>query len=98
MSAGSSSSQSGLSLSRYFTTNESTEEWQNADFWVSKDVEIKDVDGNIIFEKEGIQTPKTWSQMAITVAASKYFDRTPGKEETSVWQLIHRAASVFIAW
>lgn len=57
------------------------------------DCEIKDPDGNIVFERKGVEAPEFWSQTAVNVVASKYFY---GDNENSVFDMIDRVTS-FIA-
>ncbi len=63
--------------------------------YVRRDVRIYDKDGNIVFEMTDVEVPKSWSQLATDIAASKYF-RKAGVPETgsekSIKQLIYRVA------
>jgi ribonucleoside-diphosphate reductase alpha chain len=54
----------------------------------------------VIFEQKGVECPSTWSEHAVTVAASKYFFGLQGtpQRETSVRQLIHRVARPIADW
>jgi ribonucleoside-diphosphate reductase alpha chain len=51
--------------------------------------EIKGVGGAIYFQMKNIKAPKTWSQTAVDIAASKYF-RKSVKKENSIFQLVDR--------
>jgi ribonucleoside-diphosphate reductase alpha chain len=63
--------------------------------WESRTCSIRNADGSPVFELNDIEAPATWSQLAVDIAASKYFRRAgvPGKgSETSVRELIYRVA------
>ena len=51
--------------------------------------EIKGINGQIYFQMKKIKAPKSWSQTAVDIAASKYF-RKSVKKENSIYQLIDR--------
>ena len=57
---------------------------------------ITEPDGTVIFQLDNIEAPVTWSQLAVDIAASKYFKRakvpTPEGRETSVKHMITRVA------
>ncbi len=58
-------------------------------------VRIMDPTGKVIFEMQDVEVPRTWSQLATDIAASKYFRKAgvPGTgHERSVKQLIYRVA------
>ncbi|MEK6826363.1 MAG: vitamin B12-dependent ribonucleotide reductase, partial [Nanoarchaeota archaeon] len=63
----------------------------------TKSSKITEPDGTIIFQMDNIEAPKSWSQLAIDIAASKYFKRaqvpTPEGRETSVKQMVSRVSS-----
>jgi ribonucleotide reductase alpha subunit len=54
------------------------------------DVVLHDKDGNPIYEMKGVKAPIAWTDRAITIMAQKYFNKTPGKEEKSVFQTVKR--------
>lgn len=61
--------------------------------WKRVNSEIRDGDGQIVFQMKKVEAPEEWSQLAIDIAASKYFRRAgvPGRgHENSVRQLVHR--------
>lgn len=68
--------------------------------WESRKASITDDKGNIIFEQDNIQVPKTWSMLATNVVASKYFygDHTKSERESSVRQLVHRVTRTIADW
>jgi len=47
--------------------------------------------GEVIFELKGVEAPEHWSQLAINIAAEKYFKKGTNPE-TSVFQMTHRVA------
>ncbi len=88
----------GLRFERYFTTpGESpfdTVEWE------SRDAVITDEHGDAIFAQRGVEFPKSWSVMATSIVASKYFHGSLEKNEreSSVRQLIGRVAGQIAKW
>lgn len=68
--------------------------------WERRDAEIKSDTGAAVFRQEGVEIPKSWSQTALNIVASKYFHGGLGtpKRETSVRQLIARVADAIAAW
>jgi len=63
--------------------------------WVARNSVITERDGRVIFSMEGIEAPEEWSQLAIDIAASKYFRKAgvpPDGSERSIRQLIYRVA------
>jgi ribonucleoside-diphosphate reductase alpha chain len=60
--------------------------------WQIRSAKITDDRGQAIFEQDNIEVPKSWSQLATKVVASKYFfgDIETGQRENSVKQLVHR--------
>lgn len=61
--------------------------------WAMRMCTIKDSQGTPISGLSSIEAPEAWSQLAVDIAASKYFRRAgvPGKQcETSVKELVHR--------
>lgn len=70
--------------------------------WVKRDSVITNPDGSVVFEMRGIEAPKNWSQLAVDIAASKYFRKAGlygdlNHGETSVRQLVSRVAKT-IRW
>jgi ribonucleoside-diphosphate reductase alpha chain len=47
---------------------------------------IKDGSGNVVFERNNVEAPESWSQQAIDIAASKFFT----KDETSIYHMVER--------
>jgi ribonucleoside-diphosphate reductase alpha chain len=68
--------------------------------WDLRTAEIKDERGRLIFQQTGCEVPRTWSQLATNVVASKYFYgeiNTP-ERETSVRQLVNRVTRTIADW
>ena len=66
--------------------------------WVSASSALTNPSGEVLALREGLEAPKDWSQLAVDIAAMKYFRRAglhgdATKGETSVRQLIHRLAN-----
>ena len=68
--------------------------------WEKRTAEITDDSGKTIFKQEGVEVPKSWSQLATKVVCSKYFYGDPSKAEReySVRQLIHRVTRTIADW
>ncbi len=68
--------------------------------WEERTAQIKDDRGQVLFEQGGCEFPKTWSQLATNVVASKYFYGEVGtpERERSVRQLIHRVCRTIADW
>jgi ribonucleoside-diphosphate reductase alpha chain len=49
---------------------------------------IKNSEGAVLFDQKSVEAPENWSQLAVEIAASKYFRLSAG--ETTVRQLIQR--------
>ncbi|MFH0953204.1 MAG: vitamin B12-dependent ribonucleotide reductase [Verrucomicrobiota bacterium] len=68
--------------------------------WEKRKASITDEKGQIIFEQDGVEVPKSWSMLATNVVASKYFYGEIGTErrEFSARQLIQRVARTIADW
>ena len=68
--------------------------------WELRDAVITDEHGDTIFAQRGVEFPKSWSLMATTIVASKYFHGSleKGERETSVRQLVSRVANQIADW
>lgn len=70
--------------------------------WEKRDASITTAGGDIIFEMKDVDVPKTWSQLATNIAASKYFRKAgvPGKKghESSVRELIFRVTETISSY
>ena len=68
--------------------------------WEKRDAVITDEHGETIFAQSGVEFPKSWSMVATTIVASKYFHGSldKGERETSVHQLVGRVADQITEW
>jgi len=68
--------------------------------WEQRTAEITDDNGKVIFKQEGVEVPKSWSQLATKVVVSKYFygEQNTPERETSVKQLMHRVCRTIADW
>lgn len=65
--------------------------------WKKTDALIKDRQGNIFFAMKHIEAPDGWSQLAIEIAASKYFRRAGIKTaENSIKTLVQRVVNAIV--
>ena len=88
----------GLAFSRYFTDGKKSP--FDAVEWEKRVALIGNEKGVTIFRQEDVEAPKTWSQTATNIVASKYFHGKPGTDqrERSVRQLIFRVAHTIVRW
>jgi ribonucleoside-diphosphate reductase alpha chain len=88
----------GLAFPRYFTDGEKSP--FDAVEWEKRTALIGNEKGVTIFRQEDVEVPKTWSQTATNIVASKYFHGKMGtaNRETSVRQLISRVANTIVRW
>jgi ribonucleoside-diphosphate reductase alpha chain len=89
---------SGMEFQRRFTDGKVSPydrvEWERRTALIGNDK------GQVIFRQENVEVPKTWSQTATNIVASKYFHGKPNsaERETSVRQLIRRVAETIVRW
>ncbi len=88
----------GLPIPRVFSAP-GTHPFDQID-WERRTAEITDDSGKVIFKQEGVEVPRSWSQLATKVVCSKYFYGDPAKpeREQSVRQLIHRVTRTIADW
>jgi ribonucleoside-diphosphate reductase alpha chain len=88
----------GLLFPRYFTDGKSSP--FDAVEWEKRVALIGNEKGATIFRQEDVEVPKTWSQTATNIVASKYFHGKMGTpdRESSVRQLIGRVANTIVGW
>src|SRR6187402_1626935 len=88
----------GLSFKRVFST-EGVHPFDELE-WDLRSAVINDERGRPVFEQRNIEAPKSWSQQATNIAASKYFRGAMGspQRETSVKQLVGRVVDAIVAW
>src|SRR5690348_11740218 len=68
--------------------------------WEKRTAQIGNEKGQVIFRQEDVEVPKSWSQTATNIVASKYFHGKPNtlERETSVRQLIGRVVDTIVRW
>jgi len=68
--------------------------------WETREALITNEHGEPVFEQKDLEIPKSWSQLATQVVASKYFRGTLGtpERERSVKQMIDRVADTIADW
>jgi ribonucleoside-diphosphate reductase alpha chain len=88
----------GLVFRRYFTDGEKSP--FDAVEWEKRTALIANEKGATIFRQEDVEVPKSWSQTATNIVASKYFHGKPGtpKREGSARQLIGRVVNTIVRW
>src|SRR5437899_11832796 len=88
----------GLTFSRHFTDGKKSP--FDAVEWERRVALIGNEKGATIFRQEDVEVPKTWSQTATNIVASKYFHGKPGtpKREGSARQLIGRVVNTIVRW
>lgn len=80
-----------LQFKRHFTVSGLAVEKQFE--WGNFNSKITDVHGKVLFEREGLFFPKSFSQLAIDITASKYFrKKADGDWESSLEELVERVA------
>ena len=88
----------GLTLPRRYT-QPGQDVWASVQ-WELRNASIVGSDGTVVFEQNGVEIPKDWSQLATNVVVSKYFRGQIGtlEREYSVKQLIGRVADRILEW
>ena len=68
--------------------------------WATRDIQVKSMDGGIIFEQKGVEFPKSWNQNSVQIVTSKYFHGqiNTAQRETSLKQLIDRVINTLKKW
>jgi ribonucleoside-diphosphate reductase alpha chain len=87
----------GLEFGRHFSDGKNP---FNTVEWETRDAQITDAKGAMVFEQKGIDVPKDWSMTATNITASKYFHGKIGtpERESSVSSLIARVVSTITSW
>src|SRR5258705_553712 len=90
--------QSGLVFDRFFTDGKISP--FDAVEWEKRTALIGNEKGATIFRQDDVEVPKTWSQTATNIVASKYFHGKPGstEREGSVRTLIARVVNTVVRW
>ena len=68
--------------------------------WELRDASIRGADGQVYFEQNRVEFPRTWTQTATNVVVQKYFRGTldTPQRESSVRQMIGRVADTIYGW
>ncbi|MBI3693875.1 MAG: vitamin B12-dependent ribonucleotide reductase [Acidobacteria bacterium] len=91
----------GLAFPRHFTANLPPGRTPYDEIeWETRTASIGNDKGAVIFEQRDVEVPRSWSQTATNIVASKYFHGKLGtpERETSVQQLVHRVADTITEW
>src|SRR5713226_5102974 len=88
----------GLEFRRFFTSGKASP--FDAVEWERRTAQIANEKGQTIFRQENVEVPKSWSQTATNIVASKYFHGRIGtpERESSVRQLIGRVVDAIVGW
>ena len=88
----------GLVFERYFTDGKISP-FDKLE-WEKRTALIGNEKGVTIFKQENVEVPKSWSQTATNIVASKYFHGKQGttEREGSVRQLIGRVVDTIVGW
>ncbi len=88
----------GLRFERYFTDGRTSP--FNEVEWETRTAQIGNEKGVTIFRQEDVEVPKSWSQTATNIVASKYFHGKVGtpERERSARQLISRVVNTVVRW
>ena len=88
----------GLKIERRYTAA-GEDVWKTTE-WELRTASIIGGNGEVVFKQDGVEVPKSWSQMATNVVSSKYFRGQIGtlEREYSVKQLVGRVADTFLTW
>ncbi len=94
---------SGLSFSRYYT-KEGVSVFDQFEYDYRSSV-IKNPAGDPVFEMNGVEVPRQWSQVATDILAQKYFRKAgvpqpdgSTSSEKSIKQVAHRMANCWRVW
>ena len=93
----------GLQFTRRFT-KQGVDVFSQFEFDYRSSV-IRNPSGDVVFEMNNVEVPKSWSQIATDILAQKYFRKAGVPQadgslsrETSVKQVVHRMANCWKAW
>src|SRR6476646_1538513 len=88
----------GLKIARYFT-HPGVDPYDELE-WEQRAASITNEKGKVVFEQNGVEIPKAWSQMATNVVVSKYFRGPLGspQREHSVRHMIGRVVDTITGW
>jgi ribonucleoside-diphosphate reductase alpha chain len=87
-----------LQIPRYFTKPD-VHPYDEIE-WETRSASINSDKGEVLFERQNIEVPRSWSQNAINIVVSKYFHshKNLAAPESSVRQMIDRVAKTLSGW
>ena len=88
----------GISFPRYFS-NAKVSPYDQVE-WELRTASIANEKGKVIFEQRNVEVPKSWSQTATNIVASKYLHgklNTP-ERESSARQMVSRVVDTITGW
>jgi ribonucleoside-diphosphate reductase alpha chain len=88
----------GIEFHRHFT-REGVSPYEEIT-WEIRTASITNEKGEVLFQQEGVEIPKGWSQTAANIVVSKYFHGQIGtpQRESSVKQLVERVVRTMTEW
>lgn len=88
----------GMKIPRFFTTP-GRHPYDSVE-WDRRTASLTNDKGEVLFEQTDVEMPRTWSDMATKVVASKYFYGAPGtaEREDSLKQLLDRVTGTLRRW
>ncbi len=88
----------GIEFSRHFT-REGVSPYDEIE-WELRTATISNEKGDVLFQQDGVEVPKAWSQAAANIVVSKYFHGQVGTphREGSVRQLVDRVVRTMTEW
>ncbi len=88
----------GLTIRRYFT-KDGVHPYDEVE-WEMRTAKITNDKGQVIFEQNDLEFPKSWTQLATNVVVSKYFRGKLGEptREKSLKNLLDRVAKTIAQW
>ena len=89
----------GLKIESAFCPPEAADPFDTVE-WETRSAQIKNENGELLFEQTDCEIPTSWSQLATNVVVSKYFygEVNTDERENSVRQLIHRVSRTIADW
>lgn len=81
-----------LTIEQYFTKTLGNKDALDSVDWSLRTAELSNTKGETIFKQENVRFPKSWSQTAVNIVASKYFfgKKDSNVREDSVRSMINR--------
>ncbi len=97
--SGGRSSAAGMKIKAVFCPTDVADPFDTVE-WELRSAQIKDENGELLFEQRDCEIPATWTQLATNVVVSKYFygENGTSERESSVRHLIHRVTRTIADW